>query len=68
MNGVYLLILAAGAMAAVFFFITVTAQRHTLNSIKDKTVGNGQHGTARWATGQEVKRTFHHVPFTPAVW
>ena len=68
MNGVYLLILAAGAMAAVFFFITVAAQRHTLNSIKDKTVGNGQHGTARWATGQEVKRTFHHVPFTPAVW
>ena len=68
MNGVYLLILAAGAMAAVFFFITVAAQRHTLNSIKDKTVGNGQHGTARWATGQEVKRTFHHVPFTPEVW
>ena len=68
MNGVYLLILAAGAMAAVFFFITVAAQRHTLNSIKDKTVGNGQHGTARWATGQEIKRTFHHVPFTPAVW
>lgn len=68
MNGVYLLILAAGAMTAVFFFITVAAQRHTLNSIKDKTVGNGQHGTARWATGQEVKRTFHHVAFTPEVW
>ena len=68
MNGVYLLILAVGAMAAMFFFITFAAQRHTLNSIKDKTVGNGQHGTARWATGQEVRRTFHHVPFTPQVW
>lgn len=68
MNGVYLLILAVGAMATMFFFITFAAQRHTLNSIKDKTVGNGQHGTARWATGQEVRRTFYHVPFTPQVW
>ena len=31
-------------------------------------MGNGQHGTARWATAQEVKRTYHHVPFTPELW
>ena len=68
MNGVYLLILAGGAMAAVFFVISVASQRHSLNGIKDRTVGNGQHGTARWATGQEVKRIFHHVPFTPVIW
>lgn len=68
MNGVYLLILAAGAMVGLLIFINFATQRHNLNSIKDKTVGNGQHGTARWATGQEVKRTFHHVPFTPEVW
>lgn len=68
MNGVYLLILAAGAMVGLLIFINYVTQRHNLNSIKDKTVGNGQHGTARWATGQEIKRTFHHVPFTPVVW
>lgn len=68
MNGVYLLILAAGAMVGLLIFINFATQRHNLNSIKDKTVGNGQHGTARWATGQEVNRTFHHVPFTPAAW
>ena len=68
MNGVYLLILAAGAMVGLLIFINFATQRHNLNSIKDKTVGNGQHGTARWATGQEVKRTFHHVPFTPHTW
>ena len=56
MNGVYLLILAAGAMVGLLIFINYATQRHNLNSIKDKTVGNGQHGTARWATGQEVKR------------
>ena len=68
MNGVYLLILAAGAMVGLLIFINYATQRHNLNSIKDKTVGNGQHGTARWATGQEIKRTFHHVPFTPHAW
>ena len=44
------------------------AQKHDLNGIKDKTVGNGQHGTARWATRQEIQRTYHHVPFTPEEW
>ena len=68
MNGVYLLILAVGVMIAMLIFINYATQRHNLNSIKDKTVGNGQHGTARWATAQEVKRTFHHVPFTPQIW
>ena len=31
-------------------------------------MGNGQHGTARWATKQEINRTYHHVPFTPEAW
>lgn len=31
-------------------------------------MGNGQHGTARWATRQEVKQTYHHVPYTPNQW
>ena len=48
--------------------MTYAAQKHDLNGIKDKTVGNGQHGTARWATRQEVKRTYHHVPYTPKQW
>ena len=49
----------------MLFFVTYSSQRHNLNSIKDKTVGTGQHGTARWATQQEIKRIYHHVPFTP---
>lgn len=31
-------------------------------------MGNGQHGTARWATQQEIKRIYNHVPFTPELW
>ena len=40
----------------------------TLNNIKSKTVGDGQHGTARWATSKEVMRIYQHVPFTPQKW
>ena len=68
MNGISMLILSVGGIIAVLFFVTYAAQRHDLNGIKDKTVGNGQHGTARWATRQEVKRTYHHVPYTPNQW
>ena len=65
MNGISMLVLSVGGIIAVLFFVTYAAQRHDLNGIKDKTVGNGQHGTARWATRQEVKQTYHHVPYTP---
>lgn len=68
MNGTPTLFLAVGTMVAVLFFIVYASQRHDLNGIKDRTVGHGQHGTARWATKQEVKRIYHHVPFTPAQW
>ena len=63
-----MLILSVGGIILMLFFVTYASERHNLNSIKDKTVGNGQHGTARWATQQEVRRTYHHVPFTPEQW
>lgn len=68
MNGLPMLLLSVGSIIAVLFFVTYASQKHNLNSIKDKTVGNGQHGTARWATKQEIHRTYHHVPFTPEAW
>ena len=68
MSEISMLILSVGGIAAVLFFVTYTSQKHDLNGIKDKTVGNGQHGTARWATRQEIQRIYHHVPFTPEEW
>ncbi len=68
MNGIPTLFLVTGGMIALLFFVVYASQRHDLNSIRDRTVGHGQHGTARWATAQEVKRTYHHVPFTPEQW
>ena len=44
------------------------SQHYTLDNIKSKTVGDGQHGTARWATPGEIKKTFRSVPFQTALW
>ena len=41
---------------------------HSLSTIKRKTVGDGQHGTARWATQKEIKQTFSFLPFEPEKW
>ena len=68
MNGIPTLFLVTGGMIALLFFVVYASQRHDLNSIQDRTVGHGQHGTARWATMQEIKRTYHHVPFMPEQW
>ena len=40
----------------------------SLNNIKSKTVGDGQHGTARWATKKEIEQTYRHIPFQPSQW
>lgn len=48
--------------------ISVVAHIYNLNSIKSKTVGDGQHGTARWATKSEIHKAYRHIPFTPNKW
>ena len=40
----------------------------SLDNIKSRTVGDGQHGTARWATKQEIEKTYRHIPFRPSLW
>ncbi|MCL2532103.1 MAG: type IV secretory system conjugative DNA transfer family protein [Oscillospiraceae bacterium] len=42
--------------------------RVNLNGIKSKTVGDGQHGTARFATPAEIKQTYKSISFTPELW
>lgn len=48
--------------------IYVLTGREGLNGIKSRTVGDGQHGTARWATDREIGRTYVHIPFHPKEW
>ena len=44
------------------------SKSYSLDRIKSKTVGDGQHGTARWATPKEIGKTYHTVPFRPRRW
>ena len=62
------LIFVAALMFCVLSGVTLLAHIYNLNNIKAKTVGDGQHGTARWATKSEIKRVYRHVPFTPERW
>lgn len=68
MQSVFLLISAAAVMFIVIGGLSLLAHYYTLNGIKSCTVGDGQHGTARFATKQEVKSTYQHIPFQSSQW
>ena len=55
-------------MFSVLGGITLLAYVYSLNNIKSKTVGDGQHGTARWMTKGEQRKIYKHIPFTPKKW
>ena len=59
------------AMSVIFVLLLILAycsNNYSLNGIKRKTVGQGQHGTARFATKSEVKHTYTQVPFDVGNW
>lgn len=62
------LVVVAGAALLMIVSVTALSKNDTLDGIKSKTVGDGQHGTARWATPQEIAKTYHHVQFKPKEW
>lgn len=68
MDGIGTLVLISIVMFAVLGAITVLAHIYNLNNIKAKTVGDGQHGTARWARKEEIRKTYKHIPFEPERW
>lgn len=68
MGNVSVLILAAVVMFTVLGLISLLAHIYNLNNIKSKTVGDGQHGTARFADKREIRKTYKQVPFTPKLW
>ncbi len=44
------------------------ASHYTLNGIKSNTVGDGQYGTARFATEKEISEIYAHVSYEPEQW
>jgi type IV secretion system protein VirD4 len=63
-----ILIAVATVMFCILGGISIATQLYNLNSIKSKTVGDGQHGTARWATNTETHKTYQTHPFYSKKW
>ena len=55
-------------MFAVIGGLALLSNYYTLNGIKSRTVGDGQHGTARFATEKEIRETYAHIPYQPEKW
>ena len=68
MDNLWMLFAAASVMVAVIGGLALLGDHYTLNNIKSKTVGDGQHGTARWATNAEIRKTYALVPFRVPDW
>lgn len=67
-SNITMLIGAGALMFAVIGGLALLSHHYTLSGIKARTVGDGQHGTARWATAKEISKTYAHVPFTVKEW
>lgn len=55
-------------MGGLFILISLASHLYGLNGIKSKTVGNGQHGTARWASKGEIDKIYTKVNYEPQKW
>lgn len=63
-----ILICILAALFIAFLVIVNLLDSKSLNGIKSRRIGDGQHGTARWATKAEIKQTFSSLPFEPQKW
>ena len=62
-------LVAVGVIGALFILLlSLLTNNYSLNNIKSKTVGDGQYGTARWATDREIRKAYVTVPFDVASW
>lgn len=68
MSDITTFIVIGAVMFGVLGGVTLLSHIYSLNGIKSRTVGDGQHGTARWATKAEIRKTYRHIPFTPQRW
>lgn len=55
-------------MMALLGGLMFLSNQYSLNGIKSKTVGDGQYGTARFATEKEIRETYVRVAYEPKKW
>lgn len=66
-SNVTIIICVAAVMFIVIGGLSLLAHYDTLNGIKSRAVGDGQHGAARFATKREIKNIFQQIPFHPVL-
>ena len=54
-----------GILIIFYFFANKSGE---LSGIKSKTTGDGQFGTAKWATKAELKSNMKYIPYEPHKW
>lgn len=52
----------------ILLFIILNIKEKDLNRIKDKKVGDGQYGTARWINDREKKELYQTIIYEPEKW
>ena len=62
------LLIVGVIMFALIGTLTVVSNIYSLNTIKSKRVGHGQHGNARFATEKEIRKIYSLVPYEPKKW
>ena len=63
---VFLIVIAV--IFFVIYIVTEVSKGYSIDKIKRRTVGDGQHGTARFATKKEISKTHLTVDFQPKQW
>ncbi|NLZ76129.1 MAG: type IV secretory system conjugative DNA transfer family protein [Erysipelotrichia bacterium] len=67
MNNEAIIILTVMGLGLLFLII-ITNRNYNLNNIKSKRVGDGQHGTAKFASNAEIRSALKEVPYEPSKW
>ena len=63
-----LLLCICGAAFLIIGLIAAIGSTYYLKGIPNKPVGNGQHGTARFATPREISNPYKQILYTPEMW
>ena len=64
----FVYILPVGGFFALIIAMMAVGDQYSLNRIKSKQVGDGQYGTARFASEKEIRDTFLALPYESREW
>ena len=64
----FFFLLPVGGFFAFLAAMLAFGDQYSLNRIKSKQVGDGQYGTARFASEKEVRNTFVSLPYEAKAW